>query len=168
MPRWLYLAAGGLLALLIFSLSLKQKVKDIKETKNPLQSHTPKPLPYYNNISKNTILNTANLPQLTTTMQSELTSEKKEFIINNLQSIGQSYKPASLSQIDPWLSNPDKDIRSAALNAVLLIGDPAGACLLRKAAKSVDDPREASVLLDKADYLELPSFKLGNPRKSAP
>jgi hypothetical protein len=68
-----------------------------------------------------------------------------------------SYDPADLPRIQPYLSHPDPEIREAALNGILVLGHAAGAPLLRDAAKRATSPKEAALLLEKADYLELPS-----------
>lgn len=68
-----------------------------------------------------------------------------------------SYDPVDLPRIQPYLSHPDPEIREAALNGILVLGHAAGAPLLRDAAKRATSPKEAALLLEKADYLELPS-----------
>jgi len=171
MPRWLYLTAGLFMALLIFSVYQNQKGQnDSKNSKYPSRSYTPsKPTPYYSPSPKPpALIATTPTPSKSPKAHAELTKDQKESIIDQLQSIGESYDPEFLAQVAPWLSNPDKDVRTAAMNAILLIGDSAGASLLRKAVNLVDDPREASVLLDNADYLELPPSQLGKPIKSVP
>lgn len=80
-----------------------------------------------------------------------------------------SYDPAELPSIQPYLSHPDPEVREAALNGILVLGHAAGAPLLREAARHAASPQEAALLLEKADYLELPSaYDLMKARKASP
>jgi hypothetical protein len=76
-----------------------------------------------------------------------------------------SYDPKELPRIQPFLLHPDPEVRAAALNGILVLGDAAGAPLLRAAAKQTAVPQEAVKLLETADYLELPSASLLPPGK---
>jgi hypothetical protein len=58
--------------------------------------------------------------------------------------------------IEPYLYHADPEIRAAALDGVVLLGDGAGAKLLRTAAGKTTDPSEALRLKEMADYLDLP------------
>ena len=86
-----------------------------------------------------------------------------------------SYDAKELPKIQPYLIHPDAEVRAAALDGVLVLGDAAGAPLLRQAASTLKDPREAVKFLEAADYLELPSGSLlagkkkaGSPAKDEP
>ncbi|HSH95708.1 MAG TPA: hypothetical protein VK968_16310 [Roseimicrobium sp.] len=68
-----------------------------------------------------------------------------------------SYDPANLPVIARYLDHTDKELRTAALNNMLQMGDKAAAALLRKAAETAATPQEAVAMLDAATYLELPS-----------
>ena len=83
----------------------------------------------------------------------------KETILSNLVQYSSSYQATALPLIAPYLSSSDPEIEEAAVNAIVVIGSPAGAPLLRQAAGAMKDPHDAAALLDKADYLELPSAK---------
>ena len=78
-----------------------------------------------------------------------------------------SYDAKELSKIQPHLIHPDAEVRAAALEGVLVLGDAAGAPLLRQAASTLKDPREAVKYLDAAEYLELPSGSLLAGKKKA-
>lgn len=78
-----------------------------------------------------------------------------------------SYDAKELPKIQPHLIHPDAEVRAAALEGVLVLGDAAGAPLLRQAASTLKDPREAVKFLEAADYLELPSGSLLAGKKKA-
>jgi hypothetical protein len=78
-----------------------------------------------------------------------------------------SYDAKELPKIQPHLIHPDAEVRAAALEGVLVLGDAAGAPLLRRAASTLKDPREAVKYLEAADYLELPSGSLLAGKKKA-
>lgn len=79
-----------------------------------------------------------------------------------------SYDAKELPKIQPYLIHPDREVRTAALEGVLTLGAAAGSPLLRQAASTLKDPREAVKYLEAADYLELPSGSLlaGKKKKS--
>lgn len=89
----------------------------------------------------------------------------KEAVLSTIQQAAITYDPASLHIIEPHLSSPDKEIREAAVDGVMLLGDAAGAALLRQAAKQARNPAEAEELQTKAAYLELPPGRLFTPQK---
>lgn len=64
-----------------------------------------------------------------------------------------------------YLRHPDKAVRMAAMDGLIVLGERDAADQIREAAKQLDDPREAVVFLDAADYLELPSFRFEKNRK---
>jgi hypothetical protein len=95
-------------------------------------------------------------------------SEDKEStaeILSLLEEASFTYDPASLKDIRPYLSSSDPIVRQAALDAVVTLGDRAGAEVLREAAKKARDASEAADLRAKADYLELPPASLFSPEK---
>lgn len=84
-------------------------------------------------------------------------SAEKQRIIDAIQLASVSYDPAELPRIQPYLTHPDPELRQAALDGTIVLGHAAGAPLLRDAARRTANPSEAAELLNKADYLELPS-----------
>jgi hypothetical protein len=62
----------------------------------------------------------------------------------------------SLNIICSELSNPDKEIRAGALEAVVQFGDRSVAPRLRELAAQTEDTDGKSNLLEAANYLELP------------
>lgn len=71
-----------------------------------------------------------------------------------------TYDAKSLPLIEPYLSDPDRLIRDAAVQGMIANGDASAATYLRAAATKTPDPREAAAMLDAADYVELPSASL--------
>lgn len=88
-------------------------------------------------------------------------------ILEAIQEASISYEARELPKIQPYLIHPEAEVRAAALNGVLVLGDAAGAPLLRQAASTLKDPREAVKYLEAADYLELPSGSLLAGKKKA-
>lgn len=81
---------------------------------------------------------------------------QKEAICSRLIEYASSYEATSLPLIAPYLTSNDREIRDAAVNAIVVLGDASGGAILRNAAASIKDPREAAAMLDQADYVELP------------
>lgn len=88
-------------------------------------------------------------------------------ILESIHEASISYDAKELPKIQPHLIHPDAEVRAAALEGVLVLGDAAGAPLLRQAASTLKDPREAVKFLEAADYLELPSGSLLAGKKKA-
>jgi hypothetical protein len=84
------------------------------------------------------------------------TPATRETILATLETAYTSYRPESLPAIAPYLQHRDREIRSAAREAVVQLGAPEGATLLRQSSLRLQDPREAAEFLDAADFLELP------------
>jgi hypothetical protein len=81
-----------------------------------------------------------------------------------LQTIEQasiSYDPAQLPAIRPYLYHPAKEVREAALQGIVNLGDASGARLLRDAANIAASTEEKLELLKMAEYLELPPAPKG-------
>lgn len=117
----------------------------------------------------------ASAPVAPTTHSSQETSgsdeseDKKFAVLESLREASALYSPEGIPLIEPSLYSADKDIRQAAAEAMVILGETSGAEVLRKAAAKTQDPREASALLDKAEYLELPPARLLlKPKNSRP
>lgn len=88
-----------------------------------------------------------------------------EAILAEIEAASISYDARELPRIRPFLTHPDPAVREAAVNGVFILGDAAGAPLLREAARLTATPQEAVRLLEMADYLELPSGSLISRKK---
>jgi hypothetical protein len=92
---------------------------------------------------------------------------EKDEIISTLRDASVTYDKASFPKISPYLSSAEPDIRQEAINAIVNIGDPAGAPILRAQAAKEADINKKKELLDLADWLELPSATLILPQKKS-
>jgi hypothetical protein len=92
-------------------------------------------------------------------------NESTDEIISRLQEASFTYDAAALKDIQPYLASSDPAVRQAALDAVVTLGDPEGAKVLREAAGKTRNAAEAAELRAKADYLELPPASLLSPEK---
>lgn len=67
-----------------------------------------------------------------------------------------TFSEEGLPVLKPYLSNSDPEIRSAAVEAIKQLAVPAGADVLRAAAKDAKTTREQIEMLEAAEFLELP------------
>jgi len=77
---------------------------------------------------------------------------------DRLQQWSMNDDPASLSNILADLTNPEKEIREAAIEATKQFGSTNAIPALKATASNTDDPEEKIALLDAADFLSLPSI----------
>lgn len=84
-------------------------------------------------------------------------SVDREAIIEKIQDAATSYDPRELSVIRPHLVSDDPEIRDAAVNAMIVLGDASAGPMLREAAKKVSSAEESKKMVAAADYVELPS-----------
>ena len=87
-------------------------------------------------------------------------------IIASLEEAAISYDAARLPEIIPHLYSEHAEIRSAATDALVTLGDASGAEAIQQAARFVTDPREAESMLQKAAFLSLPPGKLSSRKKN--
>lgn len=104
-------------------------------------------------------------PRTESSAASTPANESTEEILFRLQQASFTYDAAALRDIKPYLTSSDPAVRRAALDAVVTLGDAAGAAVLREAAQKTRDASEAAELRAKADYLELPPASLLSPEK---
>ncbi len=92
----------------------------------------------------------------------------REAMLEEINAASVTYDAKALPRIQPYLINPDPEIREAAKNGMIVLGDAAAGPLLRDASKKMATPQEAVGLLEAADYVELPSgLTLLNKKSSA-
>lgn len=85
---------------------------------------------------------------------------KKEAILSAIEEAAISYSAEELPKIQPYLSHPDPEVRAAAIQGMITIGEPAAAPLLRAAAQLAVSTEEAKAMKEAADYVELPPGSL--------
>jgi hypothetical protein len=90
---------------------------------------------------------------------------EKDQIINKVRDASTTYDAASLPIIEPYLYSPDPEVRGEAVNAIVNLGDKAGAALLRKYAEKESNLERKLEILKLADWLELPSGKFRLSKK---
>ncbi len=88
-----------------------------------------------------------------------LTAEARDKLIDELNAAAATYNPAQLPSLERFLHHSDEEVRSAAIDAILVLGDASGAPLLRSAAMDAS-PKDAEAMLKGAAYLELPSAQM--------
>jgi hypothetical protein len=91
----------------------------------------------------------------------ERVEEVSEIIINAVS----TYVPAGAKLIQPYLLDPDPEIRTAAREGMVQLGESDGIPLLRDAASKLSDPLEIAEYHKAADMLELPSWSTTDAAK---
>ena len=71
-----------------------------------------------------------------------------------------TYDPAELPVIQPYLLSPDPELRAAAVDAMVVLGDASASPLLREAAAKVSSTQEALKMIEAAAYVELPPLDI--------
>jgi len=111
--------------------------------------------------------NTASRPERATALVSiteesvdPAAEEQKFALLDALHEAASTYNPEGIPLIKPSLYSSDRQIRQAAADAMVVLGETGGAQILREAAALASDSREALALIEKAEYLELPSGRL--------
>ena len=87
----------------------------------------------------------------------KLSEEQRADIAKKIEEASVMYDAKALPLIEPYLLHPDPEVRTAALNGMITLGEAGAAPLLREAAKKAATPKEAVAMGEAADYLELPS-----------
>ena len=98
----------------------------------------------------------------------KLSDEGRAAILTDIEQASVTYDAKALPQIEPYLLHPDPEIRAAAMNGMVILGDAAAGPLLRKAAESAPTPKEAVALNEAADYVELPAGTFVPKERTAP
>jgi len=75
------------------------------------------------------------------------------------------YSPEALPTFERFLASNEPDVREAARDGLVRLGETGGAALLRHATARMTDPEEIKRMLETADYLELPSALDGPLKK---
>lgn len=90
----------------------------------------------------------------------EVSVNDRAAAIEKMQEASTTYDPAELPVIRPYLVHPDPELRAAAVEAMIVLGDSSAGPMLRQAAKSLASEEEAKKMEQAADYIELPPAKL--------
>jgi|ERR1022692_3958668 HEAT repeat protein len=88
--------------------------------------------------------------------------------IARLQELSMGDDPNNLSVIEADLTNPEKEIREAAIEATKEFGSKDAIPALNAAVANSDDTEEKIDLLEAVDFLSLPSIEFGSPATPTP
>jgi hypothetical protein len=88
---------------------------------------------------------------------SQLQVVERFAILNTIEEASVTYDAKGLPLIEPYLLHQDPEVRLAAMNGMIVLGEAAAGPLLRKAAEKSTSPKEAVALSEAADFVELPS-----------
>ena len=88
--------------------------------------------------------------------EEKLSDDQRTAILGKIEEASVTYDAKALPDIETYLLHPDPEVRTAALNGMIVLGEAGAASLLREAAKKAPTPKEAVALTEAADYLELP------------
>lgn len=91
-------------------------------------------------------------PDIQDTNHAEYVQER----VAKLMSLAMNNDADSFNTIWTELSNPDKEIRAGALEAVIQFGDHSVSPRLRELAAQAQEPAEQAAIVEAADYLDLP------------
>ncbi len=69
-----------------------------------------------------------------------------------------TYSPAGVKAIRPYLLDADPEVRAAARDGMVQLGESDAVPLLRDAASKLKDPQEVASFREAADLLELPAW----------
>ncbi len=94
------------------------------------------------------------------TAQHETPAAAKDAAIEKIQDAATTYDPAQLAVIRPYLTSADPELRAAAVDAMIVLGDATAGAMLRQAAATIGPGNEATAMMKAADYVELPSANL--------
>jgi hypothetical protein len=115
--------------------------------------------PSLNPTSTSEAVKQSDSPDPAPTQISSLPTAKPQ-ILEHIHEASVSYSADELPKIQPFLTHPDPEIRAAAVQGVIDLGDAAGGPILRKAAEVAPSQAEADAMKKAADYVELPSASL--------
>ena len=87
-------------------------------------------------------------------------AEAKEKIIAEIDDATVLYSTAGLPKIQPYLLHADPEIRAAAIDGMVNLGETGGAALLRAASQLAPTAEDAAAMREAAAYLDLPPGQL--------
>jgi len=90
----------------------------------------------------------------------ELAVIPRDAAIEKMHDAAVTYDPAELPVIGPYLESPDPELRAAAVEAMIILGDSSAGPMLREAALKLTAPEEILKMQQAADYIELPPANL--------
>jgi hypothetical protein len=162
-PKFVF--AMLLLALVVLGavFFLKQHLGNTAPPSNP---EIAAPAPVVSNVVAVAVPPPAPIPAAPVSTNT-LTDEQRQATIDaetdRLQEWSMNDDPASLSNILADLTNSEKEIRDAAIEAAKQFGSTNAIPALKAAAENTDDLQEKIAYLEAADFLSLPSMDFSGP-----
>jgi|GEM_PF-1435362 len=168
-PTKVYVYAGSILLVLLVALVWIGTNRDQKPTDS--KSEIVQPKPQRKIADREDPALSADHPELPQGLQPSAlamirTEVEVDAVFNEIEAAAITYDAEELPILESYLFDPDPEIRQAALNGMLTLGDAAASPLLREAAENAYSPQEAVAMLEAADYLELPSGTLPPIKKN--
>jgi len=102
-------------------------------------------------------------PPQTNSVTPEQRQEAVDAETDRLQQWSMKDDPASLSNILADLTNPEKEVREAAINATKEFGSTNAIPALKAAAEATEDLQEKIAYLDAAQFLTIPPIDFSGP-----
>ncbi|OYV07111.1 MAG: hypothetical protein CFE26_02755 [Verrucomicrobiales bacterium VVV1] len=90
---------------------------------------------------------------------SSRSGERRDDVLQEIQSAVITYAPEGVKPISDHLLDSDPEIREAARQGLVQLGEAGAIPILREAARQLDET-EAKACLEAASFLELPSWSL--------
>jgi hypothetical protein len=87
----------------------------------------------------------------------------REVVLEAIEDASTTYSPEGFVVLSPLLNHPDREIREAAIEGMVQLGESSGAQILRAAAKKARDPRDAEEMIEAAEFLEIPEYRPSAP-----
>jgi len=84
-----------------------------------------------------------------------------------IESAALRYEPSAVKDIRPWLLDTDPEIRQAARDGLVMLGETDAIPFLRDAASHLEDPAEIASFHEAADLLSLPAWSDSDEARSA-
>ena len=81
----------------------------------------------------------------------------KQRILDQIHDAAVAYDPSSIPVIEPFLLHADPEVRAAAINGFIVLGERGAVPIMRAAAAQAPTPQDAMALLQAAEYIDLPS-----------
>jgi hypothetical protein len=84
-----------------------------------------------------------------------------------IESAALRYEPSAVKDIRPWLLDTDPEIRQAARDGMVMLGESDAIPFLRDAASRLKDPAEIASFHEAADLLSLPAWSESDEARQA-
>jgi hypothetical protein len=94
----------------------------------------------------------------TATTKAATNSERRVTARAVIESAALRYEPSAVNDIRPWLLDTDPEIRQAARDGLVMLGESDAIPFLRDAASRLEDPTEIASFHEAADLLSLPAW----------